>query len=52
VQYRILYFFYAGSAVLKHGIAKERQVPDADIQRAKGRKEAYEANPELHTYRG
>jgi phage-related protein len=52
VQYRILYFFYAGSAVLTHGIVKERQVPDADIQRAKGRKAAYEANPELHTYRG
>ena len=51
VQYRILYFFHAGAAVLAHGIVKELQVPIVDIQRAKGRKAAYEANPERHTYR-
>jgi phage-related protein len=51
VQHRILYFFYTGSAVLTHGIVKERQVPDAEIQRAIERKAAYVANPERHTYR-
>ena len=51
VQYRILYFFHSGMAVLAHGIVKESQVPDVEIQRAKGRKAAYEANPERHTYR-
>ncbi len=50
VQYRLLYFFHAGIAVLAHGIVKERQVPDADIERARERKRAYESNPELHTY--
>lgn len=50
VHYRILYFFHAGLAVLAHGITKERQVPDADIERTRGRKAAFTANPELHTY--
>ena len=51
VQYRMLYFFFAGAAVLAHGIVKERKVPDADIRRAIERRAAYEADPELHTYR-
>ena len=51
VQYRILYFFHAGVAVLAHGIVKESQVPDVEIERAKRRKAAYEADPERHTYR-
>jgi phage-related protein len=51
VQYRILYFFHAGVAVLAHGIVKERQVPDAEIERTKRRRAVYEASPELHTYR-
>lgn len=51
IQYRILYFFHSGAAVLTHGLVKESQVPDADIQRAKGRKARYEENPERHTYR-
>ena len=50
-HYRILYFFSAGVAVLAHGIIKESQVPDADIQRAITRKALYEADPESHTYR-
>lgn len=51
VQHRLLYFFCAGSAVLAHGIVKERQVPDVEIQRAIERKAAYVANPDRHTYR-
>jgi len=51
VHYRILYFFHQGVAVLCHGIAKESEVPAMEIQRAKKRKAAFEADPELHTYR-
>lgn len=50
VQYRLLYFFHAGIAVLAHGLVKESRVPDADIERARVRKAAYEADPERHTY--
>ena len=50
VQYRILYFFHAGIAVVTHGIVKENRVPDADLERARGRKASYEADPERHTY--
>ncbi|HEX3530915.1 MAG TPA: type II toxin-antitoxin system RelE/ParE family toxin [Thermoanaerobaculia bacterium] len=50
VQYRILYFFHAGTAVLTHGIVKESHVQDVEIERARGRKAAYESDPERHTY--
>ncbi len=50
-QYRVLYFFSHGVAVLASGIIKESRVPDIEIQRAKKRRTAYEANPDLHTYR-
>ncbi len=45
VQYRLLYFF-AGQAVvvLSHGITKQREVPDKEIDRAIKRKEQVEAN--------
>ncbi len=49
--YRVLYFFSLKAAVLAHGIIKERQVPDIEIQRARKRKSAFEANPDFHTYR-
>lgn len=45
VHYRVLYFF-AGKAVvvLSHGITKEREVPDQEIDRAIKRKEQVEAD--------
>ena len=52
VQYRILYFFHGGSAVLAQGIVKEAKVPDTDIERAKARRDNYVAIPQSHTHRG
>lgn len=34
VNYRILYFFHNGKAILTHGLTKERDVPDEDIEYA------------------
>jgi len=50
VNYRILYFFHAGRAVLSHGLTKTDVVPDADIERALSRREAFMRDPERHTH--
>jgi hypothetical protein len=53
VNYRLLYFFRGrGVAVLAHGLTKEGVIPDFDLARALGRKRAFEADPEGHTYAG
>jgi hypothetical protein len=39
-------------AILAHGIVKERRVPSQDIDRAIGRKQAFEDDPEGHSYQG
>lgn len=51
VQYRMLYFFFEGKAVVTHGLTKEGDVPDAEIRRAIDRKVKFERNPEKHTHR-
>jgi phage-related protein len=49
---RILYFFHGRvTAVLAHGIIKEREVPAKDIERALERKRLFEQDPDGHTYR-
>lgn len=51
VNYRVLYFFHGRDvAVLAHGLAKEDQVPNSDIERAMERKKRYEQDPEGHRY--
>ncbi len=51
VNYRILYFFHGQAvAILAHALTKKDKVPDADIERAIQRKEAFEKNPKQHTY--
>lgn len=51
VNYRILYFFHGRTAViLAHGLTKESEVPDADIERARRRKAAFETDPKTHLY--
>lgn len=51
VNYRVLYFFHGVNvAILAHALTKEAEVPDADIERAKRRKEAFEDEPAKHTY--
>jgi len=52
VNYRVLYFFHAGQAVLSHGLTKEDVVPDKEIDLAISRKSAFERNPDGHTYKG
>ena len=53
VNYRILYFFHDQRAViLAHGLTKENEVPDADIERARRRKATFEEHPEMHLYEG
>jgi phage-related protein len=51
VNYRILYFFHGQQvALLAHGLTKEGEIPPGDIERAKRRKDAFEHDPERHTY--
>ncbi len=51
VNYRMLYFFYGGTAVvLTHGLTKEEDVPDREIDRAIDLKRKFEADPESHTF--
>lgn len=52
INYRILYFFHGRhTAVLRHGLTKERIVPARDIDLAIRRKHSFEKDPESHTYR-
>ncbi len=50
VNYRMLYFFTGGQAVLSHGLTKEDVVPDVEIERALRRKVLFESEPLKHTY--
>ena len=50
VNYRILYFFHGRDvAILAHGLTKERDVPDADIERARVRMSRFRSSPDRHT---
>jgi phage-related protein len=51
VQYRILYFFHEGRAVLSHGCTKESIVPPSEIGRAVKNKERFARNPSRHTFK-
>lgn len=51
VNYRLLYFFHGRHvAIVAHALTKEDVVPPREIDRALERKQAFEANPEKHTY--
>src|SRR5262245_51601523 len=51
VNYRILYFFHGPQvAILGHALTKEGTVPNAEIERAMKRKEAFTRNPARHRY--
>jgi phage-related protein len=51
VNYRILYFFHGQAvAILAHGLTKEDEVPNAEIERAIQRKEAFTKDPAKHSY--
>jgi phage-related protein len=52
VHYRLLYFFVGRAVVvLSHGITKEREVPNREIDRAIQRKEQVEADFKRYTFR-
>jgi len=52
VNYRILYFFSGRNVVVvSHGIVKESEVPEMEINRAIQWKQCFEADPESHSYR-
>ncbi len=51
IHYRMLYFIDAQSAVVTHGLSKESNVPDREIDLALRRKAAFEGEPAKHTYR-
>ena len=50
VQYRMLYFFHGGRAVLSHGCTKEEAVQPAEIDRALRNRARFEQDPQKHTY--
>jgi len=50
-NYRMLYFFYGQNCVIiSHGITKEKEIPDSEINTAIANKELYKSNPEKYTY--
>ena len=51
IHYRMLYFFHGKTAVISHGLVKEKTVPQREIDLAIRRKSIYESDPEKHTYR-
>jgi phage-related protein len=50
VNYRILYAFHQGDAVLLHGLTKEKKVSATDLKVAISRLNAFRNNPGSHTY--
>ncbi len=52
MNYRMLFFFHGrGTAVLAHGLIKEREVPPQEIEEAIQRKRKFELDPERDTYK-
>ncbi len=49
VNYRILYFFHGGTAVLSHVVTKEGRLPDMEIDRAILHKRSFSSDIEKHT---
>ena len=50
VNYRMLYFFHEGKAVVSHGLTKEDVVPDGEIDLAAKRRRVFAQDPQKHTY--
>jgi phage-related protein len=50
VNYRVLYFFYQQTAVVSHGVTKEKEVPKREIERAIRNMALFEKDPAKHTY--
>ena len=50
VNYRMLYFFHRQTAVISHGLTKEKQVPDREIELAIRRRDLFRRDPAKFTY--
>jgi phage-related protein len=50
VNYRMLYFFHRQTAVISHGLTKDKQVPDRETAVAIRHRELFEKNPAKYTY--
>ena len=50
MNYRMLYFFHRQLAVISHGLAKEKQVPEREIAVAIRHRKLFETNPAKYTY--
>lgn len=50
VNYRMLYFFHDGRAVVTHGLTKEGEVPDKEIDLAIRRMNEFKNDPSRHTH--
>jgi phage-related protein len=50
VNYRMLYFFHQQTAVISHGLTKEKQVPEREIEVAIRHRKLFEKNPAKYTY--
>ena len=51
IHYRMLYSFHRKTAVISHGLVKEKAVPQREIDMAIRRKSIYVSDPDKHTYR-
>jgi len=50
VNHRMLYFFHQQTAVISHGLTKEKKVPDREIEVAIRHRKLFEKNPAKYTY--
>jgi phage-related protein len=50
VNHRILYFFHQQTAVISHGLTKEKQVPEREIELALRHRKLFEKDPAKYTY--
>ncbi len=50
VNYRMLYFFHQRTAVVSHGLTKEKEVPEREIELAFRHRSLFEKDPAKYTY--
>ncbi len=50
VNYRMLYFFHRQIAVISHGLTKEKQVPEREIDLAIRHSKLFVTSPAKYTY--
>ncbi len=51
VNFRMLYFFHGRTTVVPtHGLIKENEIPDTEIEKSVDLKRRFEADPESHTF--